>query len=97
MSRNHSTTLARQIAATGSGPVTVFDLEHPGDVARLAEPMLALEGLTGLVVIDEVQRRAADGAQSLAATPPSILMVSPLMKRDCSDARNSARLATSSG
>ena len=52
------TTLARQIAAIGSGPVTVFDLEHPGDVARLAEPMLALEGLTGLVVIDEVQRRA---------------------------------------
>ena len=51
------TTLARQIAATSNGPVTVFDLEHPGDVARLAEPMLALEGLTGLVVIDEVQRR----------------------------------------
>ena len=51
------TTLARQIAATSNGPVAVFDLEHPGDVARLAEPMLALEGLTGLVVIDEVQRR----------------------------------------
>ena len=51
------TTLARQIAATSSGPVTVFDLEHPGDVARIAEPMLALERLTGLVVIDEVQRR----------------------------------------
>lgn len=51
------TTLARQLAAAGSGPVTVFDLEHPGDVARLAEPTLALEGLTGLVVIDEVQRR----------------------------------------
>lgn len=51
------TTLAQQIAATSSGPVAVFDLEHPGDVARLAEPMLALEGLTGLVVIDEVQRR----------------------------------------
>lgn len=51
------TTLARQLAAAGSGPVTVFDLEHPGDVARLAEPTLALEGLIGLVVIDEVQRR----------------------------------------
>ena len=51
------TTLARQIAAISNGPVAVFDLEHPGDVARLAEPMLALEGLTGLVVIDEVQRR----------------------------------------
>ena len=51
------TTLARQIAATSSGPVTVFDLEYPGDVARLAEPTLALERLTGLVVMDEVQRR----------------------------------------
>ena len=52
------TTLARQLAAAaGNGPVTVFDLEHPGDVARLAEPTLALQGLTGLVVIDEVQRR----------------------------------------
>lgn len=51
------TTLARQLAAASRGPVTVFDLEHPGDVARLTEPMLALERLTGLVVIDEVQRR----------------------------------------
>ena len=52
------TTLARRIAATNSGPVTVFDLEHPGDMARLTEPTLALEHLTGLVVIDEVKRRA---------------------------------------
>lgn len=51
------TTLARQLAAASHDPVTVFDLEHPGDVARLTEPMLALERLTGLVIIDEVQRR----------------------------------------
>ncbi len=34
-----------------------FDLEDPRDLARLDEPMLALEGLRGVVVIDEVQRR----------------------------------------
>lgn len=51
------TTLARQVAAARGGPVTHFDLEHPGDVARLAEPMGALEGLRGLVVLDEIHRR----------------------------------------
>jgi predicted AAA+ superfamily ATPase len=34
-----------------------FDLENPRDEARLAEPLLALERLRGLVVLDEVQRR----------------------------------------
>ena len=34
-----------------------FDLENPSDLARLADPMLALERLRGLVVLDEVQRR----------------------------------------
>jgi predicted AAA+ superfamily ATPase len=34
-----------------------FDLEDPLDLARLDNPMLALESTTGLVVIDEVQRR----------------------------------------
>ena len=33
-----------------------FDLENPGHAARLADPMLALKKLKGLVVIDEVQR-----------------------------------------
>jgi predicted AAA+ superfamily ATPase len=33
-----------------------FDLEDPRDAQRLAQPMTALEGLRGLVVIDEVQR-----------------------------------------
>ena len=45
-------TLARAL-----GPSVVFDLEDPRHVARLADPMLALESLRGLVVIDEVQRR----------------------------------------
>jgi predicted AAA+ superfamily ATPase len=35
---------------------TYFDLENPVDLARLLEPMTALESLRGLVVIDEVQR-----------------------------------------
>ena len=33
-----------------------FDLEDPASLARLAEPMTALSGLEGLVVIDEIQR-----------------------------------------
>jgi predicted AAA+ superfamily ATPase len=33
-----------------------FDLEDPTSLARLAQPMTALAGLEGLVVIDEVQR-----------------------------------------
>lgn len=51
------TTLARAIARGRS--TTFFDLEHPSDVARLSSPMLALEPLRGLVVIDEVQRMPA--------------------------------------
>lgn len=49
------TTLARQIVAPDS--VNYFDLEDPTSLARLAEPMTALSGLRGVVVIDEVQRR----------------------------------------
>lgn len=37
--------------------INFFDLESPSDLARLANPQLALEGLEGLIVIDEVQRR----------------------------------------
>ena len=51
------TTLARQVAAAWRGPTTHFDLEDPRDLARLADPMLALAHLRGLVVLDEVQRR----------------------------------------
>lgn len=48
------TTLARELVATSSP--NYFDLENPVDVVRLSEPLLALEPLRGLVVIDEVQR-----------------------------------------
>jgi len=51
------TTLARQIAQGWNGPSHHFDLESPEDLARLAEPSLALGPLEGLVVIDEVQRK----------------------------------------
>lgn len=49
------TTLARQIVPSDSA--NYFDLEDPAGVARLAEPMTALSGLRGVVVVDEVQRR----------------------------------------
>lgn len=51
------TTLAWQVAAAYAGEVTRFDLEDPDDLARLSEPKLALASLSGLVVIDEIQRR----------------------------------------
>ena len=51
------TTLARQLVDGLSGPATVFDLENPRDLARLDDPLLALESLRGLVVLDEIQRR----------------------------------------
>lgn len=38
-------------------PSTYFDLESPVGQQRLPAPMNVLERLTGLVVIDEVQRR----------------------------------------
>ena len=49
------TTLARAFAQ--GRECEFFDLESPVDAARLATPMLALEDLTGLVVIDEIQRK----------------------------------------
>jgi len=49
------TTLARQFVPPDSA--NYFDLEDPLSLARLDEAMTTLRGLTGLVVIDEVQRR----------------------------------------
>jgi len=46
------TTLARTLNADH-----YFDLENPQDAARLDHPQLALEDLTGLIVIDEIQRQ----------------------------------------
>ncbi len=50
------TTLAKQLIARWKGPSAYFDLELPRDVARLGEPTLTLERLSGLVVLDEIQR-----------------------------------------
>ena len=49
------TTLARELVPPRSP--RYFDLEDPLSLARLDEPMTALERLRGLVVIDEIQRR----------------------------------------
>src|SRR5688500_15026525 len=49
-------TLAREIAAARKR-VHFFDLEDPRDVSRLESPMLALESLRGLIVLDEIQLR----------------------------------------
>ena len=49
------TTLARQIVPPES--LNYFDLEAPRSLARLDEPETALGRLTGIVVIDEIQRR----------------------------------------
>jgi predicted AAA+ superfamily ATPase len=45
------TTLAHELSSSH-----FFDLENPRDAAMLAQPQLALEALTGLIVIDEIQR-----------------------------------------
>jgi predicted AAA+ superfamily ATPase len=49
------TTLARMILERE--PCTYFDLENPVDLRRLSAPMSTLEELSGLVVMDEIQRR----------------------------------------
>lgn len=50
------TTLARMVVGNKRRPYLYFDLENPQDLARLADPMLALKDFSGLVVIDEIQR-----------------------------------------
>ena len=49
------TTVARMIAE--QRPTTYFDLENPVDVRRLSAPLTVLQDLSGLIIIDEVQRR----------------------------------------
>lgn len=51
------TTLTRAWLGAAARGRTLFDLENPIDLARIADPMLALEGLRGVVVLDEIQRR----------------------------------------
>ena len=53
------TTLARAVAAADPQRSTFFDLESAVDRRRLQAPEQALAGLSGLVVIDEVQRGPA--------------------------------------
>ena len=54
------TTLAREVANTQTAGrlsrLNYFDLEDSEDLARLEDPKLALSSLSGLVVIDEIQR-----------------------------------------
>jgi predicted AAA+ superfamily ATPase len=50
------TTLARQFVAAKS--LNYFDLEDPTSLARLDQPDTVLRPLRGVVVIDEIQRRA---------------------------------------
>ncbi len=49
------TTLAHQFVPVDS--LNYFDLEDPVSLIQLEQPMTALQNLTGLVVIDEIQRR----------------------------------------
>ena len=51
------TTLARQYGERCGHPVTHFDLENARHLSRLEDPLAALEGLRGLIVLDEIQRR----------------------------------------
>jgi uncharacterized protein len=48
-------TIARHFLPASSS--NYFDLEDPRSIERLQDPMIALEKLNGLIVIDEVQRR----------------------------------------
>ncbi|MDX2345965.1 MAG: ATP-binding protein [Legionella sp.] len=50
------TTLAKKIIEDYSGNTHSFDLEDPADILALSEPMRVLERLSGLVIIDEIQR-----------------------------------------
>ena len=49
------TTIARSFVPVDS--LNYFDLEDPVSLARLDEPMIALKDLSGIVVIDEIQRK----------------------------------------
>ena len=50
------TTLATQFLKGYEVTGEIFDLERPSDVARLGDPELTLNDLTGLVAVDEIQR-----------------------------------------
>ncbi len=50
-------TLVREYLRLSGKPWRLFDLENPGDEARLSDPLLALQPLKGIVAIDEIQHR----------------------------------------
>jgi len=50
------TTLAHLVTDRRKGQVSAFDLENPEDLARLQDPMLVLNSLKGLIILDEIQR-----------------------------------------
>lgn len=70
------TTLAAMFKHTFA-PSYHFDLEDPFDLARLETPKLTLEKLTGLVVIDEIQRRPElfSYLRALVDTNPNIKLL----------------------
>ena len=74
------TTIARAVVRSGvyacDERLNYFDLEDPAHVDRLANPRLALESLSGLIVIDEVQHR-----------PDLFPMLRVLADREQTDAR----------
>jgi predicted AAA+ superfamily ATPase len=51
------TTLATDYAKKITSKITRFDLENPRDLSKLDNPLLTLEELTGLIIIDEIQRK----------------------------------------
>lgn len=51
------TTLSHQFVRERKGNVHFFDCEDPAHLNRLNDPLTALQGLLGLVVIDEIQRK----------------------------------------
>ena len=51
------TTLSHMLIKSLGKQATIFDLESGRDLSRLEDPDLALRGLRGLVVLDEIQRR----------------------------------------
>src|SRR4051794_38531688 len=52
------TTLAREALADVDGEAHFLDAQNPRDLARLSDPLLALEPLRGTVVVDEAQHVA---------------------------------------